>query len=273
MASAPPQQPELLRLRGVSKRHGLVQTLHEVDLELSRGEVVTLLGPPGAGKTTLCRAIHGAERIDSGVILLDGAPLPARGRARRAARADVGLVPHPDAPEHGKGGGQGGAIGLSGLSGPLGLAAPMGRTVLGELTRSQVQARGIAPEDAEERALGQLRRVGATAEASLRAAQLSPTGRARVSLAAALVLDPKLLLVDEPAQELRVLTRELTGQLVAEGLALLIVSQEPGFAHATADRVLFMSGGRIVESAPPQQFFTAPRTSRARDFVTRLLRR
>ncbi|WP_051944688.1 ATP-binding cassette domain-containing protein [Streptacidiphilus rugosus] len=309
MASAPRQQPVLLRLRGVSKRHGLVQTLHEVDLELSRGEVVTLLGPPGAGKTTLCRAINGAERIDSGVILLDGAPLPARGRARRAARADVGLVPdsdaparvtrrtdglhepygpvwpgHPEDPEGPEApegprrwGRRTGATFGSSASyvslGPRGRGAPTGRTVLEELTRSQVRARGIAPEDAEQRALEQLHRVGAAAEAGLRRAQLSPSGLARVALARALVLDPKLLLVDEPPQELRELTHELTGQLVAEGLAMLVVSEEPCFAHAAADRVLFMSGGRIVESAPPQQFFTAPRTSRARDFVTRLLRR
>jgi glutamate transport system ATP-binding protein len=251
-AATPPAG--LLQLRGVSKRHGLVQALHEVDLELSRGEVVALVGPPGAGKTTLCRAIHGAERIDSGEILLDGAPLPTagRGRARRRARADVGLVPPPESVEHA-------------LADALGL----GRTVFGELTRCQIEARGTAPEVAAERAAGALRKVGAESEAGLRGRQLSPSGRGRVALARALVLDPKVLVLDEPAADLHELARELA----ADGRTMLIVTEDPGFAHAAADRVLFMSGGRIVESAPPEQFFSAPRTFRARDFVSRLRRR
>jgi glutamate transport system ATP-binding protein len=257
VTSAAAPRAGLLQLRGVSKRHGLVQALHEVDLDLSRGEVVALVGPPGAGKTTLCRAIHGAERIDSGEILLDGAPLStgARGRARRAARADVGLVPPPETVEHA----MVAALGAMGL----------GRTVFGELTRCQVEARGTAPELAAERTLAALRLVGADRESSLRGRQLSATGRGRVALARALVLDPKVLVLDEPAEELH----SLAGDLAADGRTMLIVTEDQCFAHATADRVLFMSGGRIVESAPPEQFFSAPRTSRARDFVSRLRRR
>lgn len=259
MPTAAPPQPDLLRVRGVSKRHGLVQTLNEVDLDLSRGEVVVLVGPPGAGKTTLCRAIHGTEPIDSGVILLDGAPLPARGRARRTARADVGLVTDADGSERRL------------RIGPRCLVPP--RTVLGELTRAQIRARGVTAQDAERRALSELRRVGAAKAAPLCSAELSEGCRARVALARALALDPKLLLVDEPAPALHELTRELTRELADDGLALLIVTEEPGLAHDTADRVVFMNAGRIVEEAPPSEFFSAPRTSRARDFVTRLLRR
>ncbi|WP_042374129.1 ATP-binding cassette domain-containing protein [Streptacidiphilus neutrinimicus] len=257
MTSAPAPRAGLLQLRGVSKRHGLVQSLHEVDLDLPRGEVVALVGPPGAGKTTLCRAIHGAERIDSGEILLDGAPLAtgARGRVRRTARADVGLVPPPETVEHA----------LVTALGALGL----GRTVFGELTRCQVEVRGTAPELAAERTLEALRLVDADHESSLRSRQLTPAVRGRVALARALVLDPKVLVLDEPAEELHCLARELA----SDGRTMLIVTEDQGFAHATADRVLFMSGGRIVESAPPEQFFSAPRTSRARDFVSRLRRR
>jgi glutamate transport system ATP-binding protein len=254
VTTAPAPRAGLLQLRGVSKRHGLVQALDEVDLDLSRGEVVALVGPPGAGKTTLCRAIHGAERIDSGEILLDGAPLRtgARGRVRRTARADVGLVPPPETVEH-----------------ALVTALGLGRTVLGELARCQIDARGTAPELATERALGALRLVGAEAQAGLRSQQVDVAERGRVALARALVLDPKVLVLDEPAEDLH----ELAHALAADGRTMLIVTEDQRFAHATADRVLFMSGGRIVESAPPEQFFAAPRTSRARDFVSRLRRR
>ncbi|MEY9876845.1 glutamate transport system ATP-binding protein [Streptacidiphilus sp. MAP12-33] len=254
MISAAAPSAGLLQLRGVSKRHGLVQALDEVDLDLSPGEVVALVGPPGAGKTTLCRAIHGAERIDSGQILLDGAPVlvDGRGRARRAARADVGLVPPPETVEH-----------------ALVAALGLGRSVFHDLTHSQVEARGTTPELAAERTRAALRKVGADADSHLRSRQLSPAGHGRVALARALVLDPKVLVLDEPAEELRELARELA----ADGRTMLIVTEDPCFAHAAADRVLFMSGGRIVESAPPEQFFSAPRTSRARDFVSRLRRR
>ncbi|MEY9941308.1 ATP-binding cassette domain-containing protein [Streptacidiphilus sp. MAP5-3] len=260
MAPAAAQQSGLLSVRGVSKRHGIVQALDAVDLDLQPGEVVALVGPPGAGKTTLCRAIHGTEPIDSGVILLDGTPLPARGSALRAVQADIGLVPFPDPWERGPR--------LLPRCPPA-----LRRTVLGELTRAQVRARGVTPQEAERRALAELDRVGAAGAAPLVRAGLSESCRTRVALARALALDPKVLLVDEPTPALHDLTRELTRELADDGLALLIVTEEPDLAHDTADRVLFMNAGRIVESAPPAEFFSAPRTSRARDFVSRLLRR
>lgn len=259
MTPAAPQ-PALLSVRGVSKRHGIVQSLDAVDLELQPGEVVALVGPPGAGKTTLCRAVHGTEAVDSGVILLDGAPMPAHGRARRAVQADVGLVPCPDAPEH--------VPRLPRRRHPV-----LRRTVLGELTRAQVRARGVTAQEAERRALAELDRVGAACAASLSPAGLTASCRTRIALARALALDPKVLLVDEPPAALHDLTRDLTRELANDGLAVLIVTEEPDLAHDTADRVLFMNAGRIVESAPPAEFFSAPRTSRARDFVSRLLRR
>jgi glutamate transport system ATP-binding protein len=264
MAPAAPQQSGLLSVRGVSKRHGIVQSLDAVSLDLQRGEVVALVGPPGAGKTTLCRTVHGTESVDSGVILLDGVPLPARGRARRATQADVGLVPCPDAPQHGPRL----VPRMVRHSGPL-----LGRTVLGELVRTQVRARGVTVQEAERRALAELDRVGAARAAPLVRSGLSQSCRTRVALARALALDPKVLLLDEPSPALHDLTRELIRKLADDGLAVLIVTEEPDLAHDTADRVLFMNAGRIVESAPPAEFFSAPRTSRARDFVSRLLRR
>ncbi|QZL09348.1 amino acid ABC transporter ATP-binding protein (plasmid) [Streptomyces sp. BHT-5-2] len=241
----------MIELRGVNKRYGALHVLRDIDLTVGRGEVVVIIGPSGSGKSTLCRTVNRLETIESGTILLDGVPLPQEGRALARLRADVGMVFQS-----------------------FNLFAH--RTVLDNVTLAPMKVRRKRKEDAERRARELLDRVGLAAHAAKYPAQLSGGQQQRVAIARALAMDPKALLFDEPTSALdpeminEVL--EVMRQLAREGMTMVVVTHEMGFARSAAHRVVFMADGRIVEDRAPEEFFAAPRSARAKDFLAKILK-
>ncbi|WTT40756.1 amino acid ABC transporter ATP-binding protein [Kitasatospora sp. NBC_00085] len=237
-------------MRGVNKHFGALHVLQDIDLEIKQGEVVVLIGPSGSGKSTLCRTINRLETIDSGTITIDGRPLPAEGRELARLRAEVGMVFQS-----------------------FNLFAH--KTVLENVVLGQVKVRGIARERAVATAKELLERVGVGAQAAKFPAQLSGGQQQRVAIARALAMNPKVMLFDEPTSALdpeminEVL--EVMRQLAADGMTMVVVTHEMGFARSAANRVLFMADGRIVEQNTPEAFFTAPRSDRAKDFLSKIL--
>ncbi|MFF2811579.1 amino acid ABC transporter ATP-binding protein [Streptomyces sp. NPDC058000] len=241
----------LIELRGVNKHYGPLHVLQDIDLTVGRGEVVVIIGPSGSGKSTLCRTINRLEPIESGTILLDGVPLPQEGRALARLRADVGMVFQS-----------------------FNLFAH--RTVLDNVMLAPIKVRKKRKEDAERRARELLDRVGLAAHADKYPAQLSGGQQQRVAIARALAMEPKALLFDEPTSALdpeminEVL--EVMRQLARDGMTMVVVTHEMGFARYAAHRVVFMADGRIIEDRTPEEFFTAPRSARAKDFLAKILK-
>jgi glutamate transport system ATP-binding protein len=240
----------LVVLDKVTKRFGDLYALREVDLEVDRGEVVVVVGPSGSGKSTLCRTINRLEPIDSGTITVDGRPLPEEGKALARLRADVGMVFQS-----------------------FNLFAH--KTVLQNLMLGPVKVRGLSKAEARARALALLERVGIAEKADRYPAELSGGQQQRAAIARALAMEPKLMLFDEPTSALDPeMIKEVLDvmlELAAEGTTMVVVSHEMGFARSAARRVVFMDGGRILESAPPDRFFAEPETARARDFLSKIL--
>ncbi|MEU6235007.1 amino acid ABC transporter ATP-binding protein [Kitasatospora sp. NPDC047058] len=240
----------LVVLSGVNKHYGPLHVLQDINLEIKQGEVVVLIGPSGSGKSTLCRTINRLETIDSGTITIDGRPLPAEGRELARLRAEVGMVFQS-----------------------FNLFAH--KTVLDNVVLGQVKVRGIARDKAVATAKELLDRVGVGAQAGKFPAQLSGGQQQRVAIARALAMNPKVMLFDEPTSALdpeminEVL--EVMRQLAADGMTMVVVTHEMGFARSAANRVLFMADGRIVEQNTPEAFFTAPRSERAKDFLSKIL--
>ncbi|MGI8663558.1 MAG: amino acid ABC transporter ATP-binding protein [Acidimicrobiales bacterium] len=234
----------------VSKRFGTVQALSDVDLSVEHGEVVVIIGPSGSGKSTLCRTINRLEPIDSGSIRIDGEPIPQEGRALAKLRADVGMVFQS-----------------------FNLFAH--KSVLDNITLGPVKARKVPEAQARRRAEQLLERVGIADKADRYPAELSGGQQQRAAIARALAMDPKLMLFDEPTSaldpEMIKEVLDVMQELAADGTTMVVVSHEMGFARSAAQRVVFMDGGAIVESAPPEQFFSAPKSERARDFLSKIL--
>jgi glutamate transport system ATP-binding protein len=246
----PPAAGDLVVLEDVNKHFGALHVLQDIDLTIARGEVVVVIGPSGSGKSTLCRAINRLETIDSGRITIDGRPLPAEGRELARLRADVGMVFQS-----------------------FNLFAH--KTVLENVTLGQIKVRKSDRKAAEAKARTLLDRVGVGSQADKYPAQLSGGQQQRVAIARALAMDPKVMLFDEPTSALdpeminEVL--EVMQQLARDGMTMIVVTHEMGFARSAANRVVFMADGRIVEQATPDQFFSNPRSDRAKDFLSKIL--
>ncbi|MFF5637719.1 amino acid ABC transporter ATP-binding protein [Streptomyces sp. NPDC012825] len=241
----------LIELRGVNKHFGTLHVLQSIDLTVGRGEVVVVIGPSGSGKSTLCRAMNRLESVESGEILIDGQPLPEEGKELARLRAEVGMVFQS-----------------------FNLFAH--KTVLANVSLAQIKVRRRKKEEADRRSRELLDRVGLAAHADKFPAQLSGGQQQRVAIARALAMDPKALLFDEPTSALdpeminEVL--EVMRQLAREGMTMVVVTHEMGFARSAANRVVFMADGRIVEDRTPEEFFTAPRSERAKDFLSKILK-
>ncbi|TQN41942.1 amino acid ABC transporter ATP-binding protein (PAAT family) [Blastococcus colisei] len=249
VTSRPNGEP-LVRLSGVNKWFGDLHVLQDIDLEIARGEVVVVIGPSGSGKSTLCRAINRLESIQQGEITIDSQKLPEEGKALAGLRADVGMVFQS-----------------------FNLFAH--KTVLENVTLGPVKVRKKSAADAEKRAKELLDRVGVGNQADKYPAQLSGGQQQRVAIARALAMDPKVMLFDEPTSALDPeMINEVLDVMVGlarDGMTMVVVTHEMGFARKAANRVVFMDGGRIVESAEPETFFTNPTSDRAKDFLSKIL--
>ncbi|MFF7486074.1 amino acid ABC transporter ATP-binding protein [Streptomyces luteogriseus] len=241
----------LIELRDVNKHFGELHVLQDINLTVGRGEVVVVIGPSGSGKSTLCRAINRLETIESGQIVLDGQSLPEEGKPLARLRADVGMVFQS-----------------------FNLFAH--KTVLQNVSLGQVKVRGRRKEDADKRSRELLDRVGVADQADKYPAQLSGGQQQRVAIARALAMEPKAMLFDEPTSALdpeminEVL--EVMKQLARDGMTMIVVTHEMGFARSAANRVVFMSDGRIIEDRTPDEFFTNPSSDRAKDFLSKILK-
>jgi glutamate transport system ATP-binding protein len=240
----------LIVLNAVEKYFGPVHVLRDVNLTVAAGEVVVVVGPSGSGKSTLCRVINRLEPIDSGTITFDGQPLPSEGRALATLRSDVGMVFQS-----------------------FNLFAH--RSVLDNVTLGPVKVRKVRPDQARAQAMELLDRVGIADQAAKFPAQLSGGQQQRAAIARALAMRPKAMLFDEPTSAL---DPEMVGEvldvmtaLTRDGMTMIVVTHEMGFARHAAHRVVFMADGQLVEQAPPSEFFAAPKTERARDFLSKIL--
>jgi glutamate transport system ATP-binding protein len=247
---ATPVGEPLVVLDGVQKHFGSLHVLRDINLSVGRGEVVVVLGPSGSGKSTLCRAINRLETIESGTITIDGQRLPEEGRALAGLRADVGMVFQS-----------------------FNLFAH--KTVLENVTLGPVKVRRKSAAEARQRGMELLKRVGVDSQAEKYPAQLSGGQQQRVAIARALAMDPKVILFDEPTSALDPeMVNEVLDVMVSlarQGMTMVVVTHEMGFARKAANRVVFMADGQIVEEAPPETFFTSPRSARAQDFLSKIL--
>ena len=240
----------LIVLENVHKWFGPLHVLDGVNLSVERGEVVVVIGPSGSGKSTLCRVINRLEPIKSGTVTFDGRPLPEEGRALARLRSEVGMVFQS-----------------------FNLFAH--KTILQNVTLGPVKVRREKAAAVHDRAMSLLERVGIADQADKYPAQLSGGQQQRVAIARALAMQPKALLFDEPTSAL---DPEMVGEvldvmtsLARDGMTMVVVTHEMGFARHAADRVVFMADGQLVEEATPEEFFARPKSDRARDFLSKIL--
>ncbi len=240
----------MISMHDVDKHFGALHVLKNIQLEVPAGQVVIVIGPSGSGKSTLCRTINRLESIDSGRIAIDGIPLPEEGKGLAQLRADVGMVFQS-----------------------FNLFAH--KTILQNVTLGPTKVRKMNKTEADELAISLLKRVGIEAQKDKLPAQLSGGQQQRVAIARALAMKPKVMLFDEPTSALDPeMVNEVLDVMVSlakEGMTMVVVTHEMGFARKAGDRVLFMADGEIVEDAPPEQFFTNPTSNRAKDFLSKIL--
>jgi glutamate transport system ATP-binding protein len=241
----------LVVLSGVQKHFGQLHALKDIELNVKRGEVVVVIGPSGSGKSTLCRTINRLETIDEGTITLDGKDLPQEGKALAALRAEVGMVFQS-----------------------FNLFAH--KTILENVTLGPIKVRGMKKDEADKKARELLDRVGVGHQAEKYPAQLSGGQQQRVAIARALAMEPKVMLFDEPTSaldpEMIKEVLDVMVDLAQQGMTMVVVTHEMGFARTAANRVVFMADGAIVEENTPEEFFTNPRSDRAKDFLGKILK-
>ncbi len=237
-------------LSRVNKWFGAFHVLRDVDLVVEKGERIVICGPSGSGKSTLIRCINRLEEHQSGTILVEGEELTSDLRQIEKIRSEVGMVfqsfnlfPH--------------------------------LTVLDNLCLAPQWVRKMARREAEEIAMRYLKRVRIPDQALKYPGQLSGGQQQRVAIARALCMNPRIMLFDEPTSaldpEMVKEVLDVMGELAAQGMTMLVVTHEMGFARAVADRVIFMDQGEIVEEAPPAEFFASPRSERTRLFLAQIL--
>ncbi|MUN53982.1 ATP-binding cassette domain-containing protein [Kocuria koreensis] len=239
-----------VRLSGVNKWFGDHHVLRDINLTVKPGEVVVLLGPSGSGKSTLCRTINRLETIDSGSVQIDGAEIPAEGKALAELRSEVGMVFQS-----------------------FNLFAH--KSVLENVTMGPIKVRGKSKREARELAEALLKKVGVVNQADKLPAQLSGGQQQRVAIARSLAMRPRVMLFDEPTSALdpEMITEVLDtmASLAKEGMTMIVVTHEMGFAREAADRVVFLADGAVVEENTPEEFFTNPQSDRAKDFLGKIL--
>lgn len=245
-----PNLPPYIDIRHVSKRFGATQALNDVSLSVHPGEVVAVIGPSGSGKSTLCRCINGLEKIEQGAIYIDNVLLPSGGAGLAAMRAKVGMVfqsfnlfPH--------------------------------MTILRNVVFAPMRILHTPKAEAEQSALALLERVGLADKADAFPNQLSGGQQQRAAIARSLAMNPQAMLFDEPTSALDPeLIKEVLDVMVGlaqQGMTMLVVTHELGFAHEVADRIVFMDHGAIVETEIPERFFQQPKSERARAFLSTML--
>ena len=240
----------IIQIEDLVKYYGTTHALKGVSTSVNRGEVLVIIGPSGSGKSTLLRCINVLEHPDGGHIVVDGIPVMHKRTNINAVRAEVGMVfqqfnlfPH--------------------------------LTVLENIMLAQRVVRGRGKEEAEKIARQQLKHVGIPEKADSYPGQLSGGQQQRVAIARALAMNPKIMLFDEPTSALDPeMIKEVLDVMVAlakEGMTMVVVSHEMGFARAAADRIIFMDQGRIIEEGTPDEFFNNPREERTKAFLSKIL--
>ncbi|WP_156884481.1 amino acid ABC transporter ATP-binding protein [Stappia stellulata] len=241
----------MIELERVEKNFGGFQALKGVDLNVGKGERIVICGPSGSGKSTLIRCINGLETHDGGVIRVAGKVLDGKSRSLDEVRREVGMVfQHFNLFPH--------------------------LTVLQNLTIAPIKIRKVAKADAEEMARAYLERVQIAEHADKKPAQLSGGQQQRVAIARALCMQPEVMLFDEPTSaldpEMIKEVLDVMVQLAEDGMTMICVTHEMGFARSVANKVVFMDKGQVVESADPVTFFTNPQNERAKTFLSQIIR-
>ncbi|MEP5631673.1 MAG: amino acid ABC transporter ATP-binding protein [Tateyamaria sp.] len=243
------QDVPVISIRAVNKWFGDYQALKNIDLEVSLGERIVVCGPSGSGKSTLIRCVNALENHDSGSIVVDGIEMADK-NAAAAISSEVGMVfqqfnlfPH--------------------------------LSILQNLTLGPMKARGLPRKDAEERAMRYLERVRIPEQAHKRPSELSGGQQQRVAIARSLCMEPKIMLFDEPTSaldpEMISEVLDVIVDLAQDGMTMIVVTHEMGFARRAANRMIFMDQGEIIETGPPETFFEAPKTERCQKFLSQIL--
>jgi len=241
----------VIEFQDVHKHFGALHVLQGITLRVAEGEVVVIIGPSGSGKSTMIRTVNRLEAVDRGTLTVNGIRVDDKKVDVNRLRRDVGMVfqqfnlfPH--------------------------------LTVLENVMLAPVRAGGVAPAKARVAAMSLLEKVGIPEKADEHPARLSGGQQQRVAIARALAMGPKVMLFDEPTSALDAeMIREVLDvmrDLAKEGMTMLVVSHELGFAREAANRILFMDGGRIIENSPADEFFTAPKEERAKQFLSKVIR-